>query len=36
MQKELAEQTMRTIITWLRYAEIIDYDERTQKLRLES
>ena len=36
MHKELADQTMRTIITWLRYAEIIDYDVRTQIIRLES
>lgn len=35
LQKESAEQTMRTVITWLRYAEIINYDGRTQKLRLE-
>lgn len=35
MQKESAEQTMRTVINWLRYAEIINYDERTQKLKLE-
>jgi len=36
MPEESAEITMKTIITWARYAELFAYDEQTGKFYLES
>jgi NitT/TauT family transport system ATP-binding protein len=36
MSEERAEETMRAIIGWGRYAELFGYDERTKQLNLEN
>ena len=36
MSEERAEDTMRAIITWGRYAELFGYDEQTQQFNLEN
>ena len=36
MTEELAEQTMRTVISWGRYAEVFAYDDHRQVFSLEN
>jgi NitT/TauT family transport system ATP-binding protein len=36
MSEELAEQTLRSAITWGRYAELFAYDEETRQFSLEN
>ena len=36
MSDEQAQETLQTVITWARYAEAFDYDERTGLLNLEN
>jgi len=36
MSEELAEQTLRSAITWGRYAELFTYDEETRQFSLEN
>ncbi len=36
MQEDAAEQTLRAIISWARYAEVFSYDEDTQYFSLEN
>jgi len=36
MSAELAEQTLRAIISWSRYAEVFSYDENTHSFNLEN
>jgi NitT/TauT family transport system ATP-binding protein len=36
MREDLAEQTLRAIISWSRYAEVFSYDENTQSFSLEN
>jgi NitT/TauT family transport system ATP-binding protein len=36
MAEELAEQTLRAIISWSRYAEVFSYDENTHSFSLEN
>ena len=35
MSPEYAEETLRTVISWGRYAEIFEYDEEAQQFGLE-
>jgi NitT/TauT family transport system ATP-binding protein len=35
MSPEYAEETLRTVIAWGRYAEIYEYDEEAQQFSLE-
>jgi len=36
MNEEAAEQTLRTIISWGRYAELFAYDDNRQAFSLEN
>ena len=36
MAEDAAEQTLRTIISWGRYAEVFAYDDHTQAFSLEN
>jgi NitT/TauT family transport system ATP-binding protein len=36
MREDLAEQTLRAIISWSRYAEVFSYDENTHSFSLEN
>ena len=36
MPTELAEVTMRAVISWGRYAELFSYDEATKQFSLEN
>ena len=35
MSEQYAEETLRAVINWGRYAEILAYDEETERLSLE-
>jgi NitT/TauT family transport system ATP-binding protein len=35
MSPEYAEETLRTVISWGRYAELYEYDEEAQQFSLE-
>ena len=35
MSPEYAEETLRAVISWGRYAEIFEYDEEAQQFSLE-
>ena len=36
MSEEYADETLKTIVSWARYAELFAYDEQTELFSLEN